>query len=247
MNRINKKGVFGGILFILAGLLLIISKLGWFGDINVFTVVITIVLIACAINGLVKAKFGQLLFSLAFLAILFDERLGITELTPWTVLVAALFGTIGLNMIFKKKIIYTETYDHNGGFNVNYKKKKTKKYEETIDIGGGKNVHCAIVFGSTTKYINCNDFEGANLENVFGSLIVYLDNAMMAGAQAYVNVDTAFSTTKIFIPKHWKVIQNLDLIASSVKERGYSQWLGDGDILYLNGDICFGSLEIIYV
>ena len=151
MNRINKKGVFGGILFILAGLLLIISKLGWFGDINVFTVVITIVLIACAINGLVKAKFGQLLFSLAFLAILFDERLGITELTPWTVLVAALFGTIGLNMIFKKKIIYTETYDHNGGFNVNYKKKKTKKYEETIDIGGGKNVHCAIVFRSTTK------------------------------------------------------------------------------------------------
>mgnify|MGYP006893000712 FL=1 len=41
--------------------------------------------------------------SIAFICIIYDDWLGITALTPWTVLGAALLGSIGLSLIFKKK------------------------------------------------------------------------------------------------------------------------------------------------
>lgn len=54
-------------------------------------------------NGIRNVNFWEILFSIAFICIIYDDWLGITALTPWTVLGAALLGSIGLSLIFKKR------------------------------------------------------------------------------------------------------------------------------------------------
>ena len=42
----KKESIFWGILFILAGIFLIVSKLGYFPDVNVFSLLLTVFLVA---------------------------------------------------------------------------------------------------------------------------------------------------------------------------------------------------------
>ena len=68
--------------------------------------------VQCFIDGILylalfkwypQCELREILFSIAFICIIYDDWLGITALTPWTVLGAALLGSIGLSLIFKKK------------------------------------------------------------------------------------------------------------------------------------------------
>ena len=98
----KKDNVFWGIFFILAAVLLILSQFDFFAGFSLFRILFTILLICWFVHGLSHRDFGGMLFSIAFLCIMFDEFLGIENLTPWPVLGAAALGSIGLNMIFKK-------------------------------------------------------------------------------------------------------------------------------------------------
>ena len=103
VSRDNKK-VFWGLLFILAAAYMIVSRIWILPQVSVFTIVATVFLVSVLLKGLRRVDFWQILFPIAFLCILYDEPLGITDLTPWTVLGAALFGSIGLSMIFKPHV-----------------------------------------------------------------------------------------------------------------------------------------------
>ncbi len=94
----------GGLSLILCGIALIIYKLGYFSDTNIFTILFTIFLVGIIIKSVLKANFAGILFPIALICIDYDEQLGITAITPWTVLIAALLGSVGLSMVFNKYI-----------------------------------------------------------------------------------------------------------------------------------------------
>ena len=85
--RKNSGKILWGLFFILAAVYVVVSKLWIMPEISVFS----------------NVNFWEILFSIAFICIIYDDWLGITALTPWTVLGAALLGSIGLSLIFKKK------------------------------------------------------------------------------------------------------------------------------------------------
>ena len=96
----KKDNVFWGVLLLLAAFYIIINNLGFMPDVNVVRLGLAVICVVVFFKSLARLEFGGMLFSLAVLAILFDSQLGITALTPWPVLIAALLGSIGLNMIF---------------------------------------------------------------------------------------------------------------------------------------------------
>ena len=96
----KKDNVFWGVLLVLAAVYIIINNLGFMPDVDVVRLGLGILCVVVFIKSLSGPEFGGMLFSLAILAILFDSQLGITAITPWPVLMAALLGSIGLNMIF---------------------------------------------------------------------------------------------------------------------------------------------------
>ena len=81
--------VFWGIFFILAAVYVVISKFGILPDIGVFSIILTVFFLWLFVEGIRNVNFWEILFSIAFICIIYDEPLGITALTPWTVLGAA--------------------------------------------------------------------------------------------------------------------------------------------------------------
>lgn len=235
----RRKEVFWGILFLLGALFIIVNKLGYFQDIGVFTVLFTVVLAGILIESIFHRSFGGILFPLAFLCILYDKPLGIEELTPWPVLIVAVLGTIGLNMIFQSKGKSWKYYSHCGWDH--------EKYKEVIEEETDEMVNCEVSFSSTTKYINSAHFRNGNLEVAFGSMAVYFDNAILEEGRAAVNVEVSFGNMELYIPRDWKVVLNMDNSFGGCKEHGKCNAGSEENVLMINGEVSFGGLEIHYI
>lgn len=110
MNKNHNSKILWGIFFILAAVYIIISRYMDFPRIDIFKLLITVFFILMFLEGLRHMDFFEILFPVACICILYDKFLGITAITPFPVLCAALFGSIGLTMIFgkKKASIYLE-------------------------------------------------------------------------------------------------------------------------------------------
>ena len=179
-------------------------------------------------------NFWEILFAVAFICIIYDEPLGITALTPWTVLGAALLGSIGLSLIFggKKRKWKTVTSSSVG----------TSSSEQYT----GEEIRCENSFGSAIRYINSDNFRRAAIENNFGSLSVYFDNAIVQEGSANVSVENNFGETNLYIPKEWKIQNNLDRSFGAIRETGSS--IGTSStVLYLNGSANFGEIHLHYI
>ena len=92
--------LFWGVFFVAGAAMLILSKLGTLPEMSFVSIVFTIIFAWTFIKGLFTLNFFEILFSAAFLACIYDDALGITALTPWTLLGAALLGSIGLSILF---------------------------------------------------------------------------------------------------------------------------------------------------
>ncbi len=52
---------------------------------------------------------------------------------------------------------------------------------------------------------------------------------------------------KLYVPKAWKVENNITSNFGGVEERGESKWTESGKQLYLKGNVNFGAVEIYYI
>lgn len=235
-RHFNADKIFWGLCFLAGAAALILSKMGLWPSLSLFSILLTILFVWMLIKGLVHVNFGEILFSLAFLACIYDEPLGITALTPWTVLGAALLGSIGLSLLFPKKHHW---HIHNAPVD----------NPEIIDIPDSETIRFDNSFGATIKYINSEDFVKADLETSFGEMKVYFDNAIIQHQTAQVKIEVSFGNMILYIPKTWKVIDNVGVSFGSVqvKNGDQCQYQEGNPTLYLIGEVSFGGAEIYYV
>lgn len=230
----KKEKVFWGFLFILTGIFLIISRMGYFPDVNVISLILTVFLVSIIVKSVIHVSFSGILFPIAFLCIIYDKQLGITDITPWTVLIAALLGSTGLSMIFDKRSRW---------LHINHKWNDNDF--ETIDVEDEGNVIFKNSFSGSTKYINTDKFEKADLSCSFGEMKVYFDNATMLNDNAIVRISVSFGEMQLYIPKEWRVINNLNLSFAEVNSNNKSEIITN--TLTLVGSVSFGELEVIYI
>ena len=231
----KKEMVFWGILFILMGVFLIISKLGYFPNVNVISLLLTAFLVAVIVKSLVRLNFAGVLFPIAFICIIYDKQLGITNITPWTVLIAALLGSIGFSMIFHK---HTKC--------VNFKFDSEDYKFEKIAVEDESHVRIKNSFTSSIKYINTDNFEQADFNCSFGAMKVYFDKAIMSNNNAIVRINASFSGIELYIPKEWNVEDKTNVVLGSINEKNRNNQVTT-NTLTLVGDIKFSGVEIIYI
>lgn len=232
--------VLWGMFFILAAVYLVISQMGLVPKVGVFSIILTVFMIWMFIEGVRRVNFFEILFAVAFVLIIYDKPLGITAYTPWTVLGAALLLSIGLSMIFQGK--------KNKHWSVNMGHRDNDFAEDSSDEKreDGERVRCENNFGSAIRYINSDNFCEANLENNFGNLAVYFDNAVIQNPVAYVKIDNNFGETKLYIPRSWKIEEQLDRSCGNVVYHGKNEATSQA-VLRLEGDTSFGAIQIYFV
>jgi predicted membrane protein len=231
----KKERIFWGVLFILAGIFLVVSKLGYLPNMNVFSLLLTVFLVVVIGKSLLRLNFAGILFPIAFLSIIYDKQLEITAITPWTVLIAALFGSIGLSMIFHKHIKWVN-HNHNC---------EDYKFEK-IDVEDESNVTFKNSFGASIKYINTDKFEQGDFDCSFGAMKVYFDNAVMSSENTIVRINASFSGIELYIPKTWNVNDKTNVFLGSVSEKNRSNQITTNN-LTLVGNVSFSGVEIIYI
>ena len=235
-----KKNYFWGIFLILAAAYHIISRLGYLPAVGAFTILATIACIALFVHSLLHLSFGGMLFPLAFIGILYDKQLGITAITPWTILIAALLGTIGLNLLFSKKK-WKKAWKNHGKCRM-----KDDVYFNDGEKIEGENIHMKSSFGSLLRYVTSDNLHYAELEANFSGVKIYFDNAKIPSGNATLNVDINFSGVELYIPADWKVINHLDCSVGGISEKGKAP-SGSSITLTLEGDVSFSGITVYYV
>lgn len=235
-----KKNYFWGVFLVLAGAYLVVSQMGYLPQVGVFTLVFTIVCLGVIVASIPHLSFGGILFPLAFIGIMYDKPLGITAITPWTILLAALLGTIGLNFIFGR---FRKKHWHGHKHCC-----KDKEDWDKADTGGldGENVWIRVSFGSVIRYVNSTDLKMADISASFGAAKVYFDHAQIPTGNVTVNVDCHFGGVELYVPRNWQVINHVDSSFGAVDEKNSHSGELVGT-LTLEGSNSFGGITIIYV
>lgn len=246
MKERKAERIFWGIFLIAAAVILVINKMGLFEGMQIgfWQMFFAAICLIVGIKSIIKLNMTGILFSVAFILIIFAEKLGIAALSPWTILLAATLLSIGFTMIFGKK----------------HRKERKKWYEEkdfithdedykenfdTIDQMVDEVFDCDVSFGSSIKYINSDNFKRGDFRCNVGALKVYFDNAHIEN-EAVLNVDVRFSGVELYIPKEWDVIINVSDSFSGIEEKNRNASSGT-PVLKIEGDISFSGMTIIYV
>lgn len=235
----NRK-IFWGIFFIVMAVIVVVSRLDILSNVNVFTFLATVIFGWIVVDGIRHRNFYEILFPIAFLCILYDEPLGIELLTPWTVLAAALFLSIGLTLLFGGKKYHKRATEFEWNSN------NTNGIGKNSEQCGGEYIRCENNFGAAIRYIHSDCFCKAHLENNFGTMTVYFDNAIIQGNIANVKVDNNFGEMILYLPKEWRIQNDLEHCFGGVNEHGKPIETSSAT-LCLHGDTSFGNVEIYYV
>lgn len=231
----KNRNIFWGILFVLGAIVLLIGKMGFLADVNVFSLAFSLLLVAVIIDSLFRLNYAGVLFSIAFLCIIYDKQLGITQITPWTVLIAALFGSIGLSMIFPKK-------------NKFWSRKSEWSFEkgEAIKVEDEGNIKISAAFSGGTKFINTDKFISADIDCKFSGLEVYFDNATMVGPTAVLNLEVSFSGVEIYIPRGWNVENRTNVFLGGVESKVRDNTVYTNTLI-VTGNVNLSGVEIHYI
>jgi hypothetical protein len=232
--------IFWGLFFMAAGAFVVLDQFYAFTNITLLSLLLTIFVVAILIKSLLKLSFTGILFSLAFLAIIYSEPLHLGNITPVPVLLASLFGSIGLSIIFNKHHFYRGCHFERHGHH------HRERYSEVINGADGDVVNVDVNFGSSIKYVNSEDFKEANLKSNFGSIKAFFDNAKIKGDTATINIDLSFSGAELYIPKDWKIVNKIDATLGGVDYKNDSNEKAKKTVT-LTGRISLSGIEIIYI
>lgn len=223
------RNLFWGLFFILSACLVIISQLG-VTQVNLVHLVLTIFLVAIFCQSLYHFNFFGILFPIAFIGIIYAEPLGITNLTPWPILGAALFASIGLSFLIRPRHYHTHHGEH---------------FDEIVDTPDDSTVDFHVSCGSSIKYINNDNFQGGTIRCSCGAMKVYFDHATLSKKGAKIYLDISLSGVELYIPKEWNVINKINTTLGGVEEKNMHH--GTGPELILTGNVSLSGVEIIYI
>lgn len=223
------KNVLWGLFFLLIGAVIIVDKLGYIEIGNMFSFVITVLLIPVFVKSIARINFGGILLPPAIVCILYSSELGLEAITPWPVLLCAVFASIGLTLIF-------------GHHHSHFCHKK-----DTIILNGDEcDIDIDVNFNSVIKYVDSDNLKGGKIDCSFGAATVYFDKAKLNKDGATIKLDVSFAGVELYVPKEWKVNNKVNVFAGAVEEKNHATRDSE-QVLTLVGEVHFSGVEIIYV
>lgn len=233
--------IFWGLGLITAAVFLVLSQMHLItAEISVWSALIGILCVAMLISSIADRSFGGIFFALGLAWLTFAETLGLPRVSFVSVAVIVILLTIGFNMLFPHK-------NRKGGNRdgKEYGQYDYGKYQKTSEGEEDGFVTCANSFGALAKYVDTANFKGGRFQNSFGELKVYLDQARTTQETVMVEVSNSFGQTTLYIPREWKVMQDVSVFAGTVEEGSCHE---ESQVTcYLKGSVSFGEIEIVYV
>lgn len=242
------KNLFWGLFFLAAAAFLVVSSFGGFMQFSFWTVIVAILLVAVLIQSITQLNFFGMTLPVALGYLIFQKPLHLQPISAWILIAAAVFVAVGLEMLFGR-FRKNKKSENRGGGHVHQTNGGYRPDAQVTDARDEDNNPSAKVnFGATSQYIHSTALESGHFEVSFGSMEVYLDQAVLAPSGAVIDVNCSFGAIKFYIPKSWQVRDEIGATLGGVEnDRRFSAPDPNSPVLQIVGNVSFGGVEIQYV
>lgn len=245
MNNRNRN-ITTGIVLIALALFLILWKLNIlnlpaaFVDISTWGLIFAAVMVIVIVYSAINLFFGGIFIPLAVICIIFAEPLGITAITPEIVIIAAILLTVAFHLIFPKHGQYRRFSHGSEGF--------SESFTENFNVNENGSVVYSTRFGSSTRYVRCQNLRSANLSSQFGEMSVFFDKAQVPDRVVYINCQVSFGEMDVYIPANWRVENKVSVTLGHCDNRSTDSNIPNDQITcVVNGSVAFGELKLIRI
>lgn len=229
---------FWGVFFVLAAVLVIASQLTDFAQIGFWSIAATVLLAAVFIQSLIKLNYFGIFLPLALGYLIYAQPLDLPEFSTWLLILTAVLFSIGFHSIFRK---HPKVKSH---CNSRYGKDEYHTIEDIDD----NNPFAKVSFGASSKYLHAPALKTGQFSCNFGALEIFFDQVQPNPDGAEIFLDCSFGSISLYIPKSWKIIDNLTTSLGSVQnDMRLSRPDEHAPKVTLNGSVSLGSIEIHYI
>jgi predicted membrane protein len=257
-NYSNNNNLFGGIVIILVGVVLLLKALGfvfpfWLVSWPVLLILLGILFIVTNKN---KSGFGYFLIALGSFFLLKKYFFIPFELKQYFLPVGLII--LGFYLIFKKRRenkLISDLFEKNNLTKKNQWSQNTDVVENS-NITSESNIteqelmpesiYANAFFTGIVRRVFSKNFKGGKISAIFGGTDIDLTHADIQD-DAIIDVEIAFGGVKLIVPAHWNVQINMGtVIAAGVEDKRFfsSTGLDPKKVLKIQGSIVFGGLEI---
>ena len=233
----KNKNWFWGIFFLLSAVFVVFGQTWLPHEIDISGILATVFLAVMAINSILKLEYFGFFISLSILYIIYSKPLNLMYISPWILISSAILISISFSLLFarrnKKTICSCDIENHiskiseNGDCNIPYVK---------------------VAVDSISKYIHSEDLKGGQFINYLGVLDVYFDEVQLSPDGAKLYIDCVLGTTNLYIPKHWKLVDNINKYLGDVKNQTERTKLSeDVPHITLTGRVVMSNVNIFYI
>jgi predicted membrane protein len=241
------KYVLFGLFFIIVGASIICKALGVIPEIDniaMLNILLALMMVPVFVEGIIHVIFSFIFFPIAIELIIFRVPLGLEAITPWPVLGAALFLSLGCSLLVPRNIKWMKRQWNGDTLMDRYEGGENWTDENMPD--GMSDLKMNTRFAGSSKYINSEDFRNCEISCSFGGTKVYFDKAVIQGNSATINLNAEFSGVDLYIPKEWPVKNLLRCKMGGVEEKGERTAAKSGKFVVLTGDTSFSGVTVIY-
>ena len=242
------KYVLFGLFFIIVGASIICKAAGVIPELNdiaMLRILLALMVVPVFVEGIVHVIFSCIYFPVAIWLIIFDKQLGIEALTPWPVLGAALFLSLGCSLLVPRNVKWIKK-QWNGSDPLMDRYEGGENWTDENMADGMSDLKMNTRFAGSSKYINSEDFRNCEISCSFGGTKVYFDKAVIQGNSATIKLNAEFSGVELYIPKEWTVKNLLRCKMGGVEEKGERTAAKSGKFVVLTGDTSFSGVTVIY-
>ena len=148
----------------------------------------------------------------------------------WYLLVAFIAVVLIIQAIFGKEKLWEK---HHKRFGSNFQENKDGYLKSSV------------VFSNNEKIYLTENFRGGRFETVFGSQEIDLRKCIIPqGERAYIDLSVVFGNCEIWVPAEWTVQINAKSVFSNIEEKRIMAPPTGDDMLVINGEAVFSSVEI---
>ena len=223
--------LFWGLGFLLAAALIILDVVGVIptllsavGEVSVFSLILGLLLLSYALARLFRGKVSAIFFPLAFIFLLFEKNVAVlcgleTEniVNNWLVLLIALLLHVGVAILLPFRRI----------------RRGHRRYAVSCEES---------MLGSSTVYVNCDDFTPSIVSNMLGECTVHFQNVDSYQGGQTLTVSNDLGSMTINVPVTWTLVTDIDNSLGSLDTPAQTD--NGGPILYIKGDNNLGSIDI---
>ncbi len=171
---------------------------------------------------------------------------GLENIPLGTAIIVAILLGFGVQFLTKsgREQIEIKRYDDEGN---EMEFPKGSKCESEEDGMGGTHVKITNGFSATIKYANASSLKKVSIDNTFGSVVCYLNEATLQNNSAEIKIDNAFGSVKLYVPNNWRINVTRDNIIGSISLHGNFVPEENASDVLIKADNAFGSIDIYYV